>query len=192
MPSALLSTSTHAARQDAHSVLCPEESHWWASLATATHLPDTVPFPQQHKMTGLSPYWPSTEASTEQAGGPLQEPERGWCNSPGGRGRLTPLRFLRSVPVAARYASGGIAPYTTDTPTPAFSHTFPPCTSNPPGLRIRSRNPPEHCQFQTRPADGCQHHMHRSPTGKAAFLRTICPIRLNQCLINLSGFEGLR
>ena len=38
-----------------------------------------------------------------------------------------PFVFTRLVPVAARYASGGIVPYTTETPTPAFSHTLPPC-----------------------------------------------------------------
>ena len=38
-------------------------------------------------------------------------------------------------PVAARYASGGIWPYTTDTFTPAFSNTSPPC-------RTREMPPP--------------------------------------------------
>lgn len=32
-----------------------------------------------------------------------------------------------AAPRAARYASGGMVPYTTDTPTPAFSHTAPSC-----------------------------------------------------------------
>ena len=43
---------------------------------------------------------------------------------------LTPLvvgLLLWLFPLAALYASGGMVPYTTDTPTPAFSHTFPPC-----------------------------------------------------------------
>lgn len=33
-----------------------------------------------------------------------------------------------AVPVAALYASGGMLPYTTETFTPAFSYTLPPCS----------------------------------------------------------------
>mmetsp|Transcript_2958 Transcript_2958/g.4981 ORF Transcript_2958/g.4981 Transcript_2958/m.4981 type:complete len:207 (+) Transcript_2958:1093-1713(+) len=57
--------------------------------------------------------------------------------------------FFASVPpVAARYASGGILPYTTDTLMPAFSNTLPPCKTRlmpppPPGrVHASSRNSP--------------------------------------------------
>ena len=36
--------------------------------------------------------------------------------------------LLWLFPLAALYASGGMVPYTTETPTPAFSHTLPPCS----------------------------------------------------------------
>mmetsp|Transcript_15462 Transcript_15462/g.38619 ORF Transcript_15462/g.38619 Transcript_15462/m.38619 type:complete len:226 (-) Transcript_15462:32-709(-) len=47
-----------------------------------------------------------------------------------------------SEPVAARYASGGMLPYTTDTFTPAFSHTLPPSSTRvmppPPPGRVQA------------------------------------------------------
>lgn len=46
------------------------------------------------------------------------------------------------VPAAARYASGGMEPYTTDTLTPAFSHTLPSVSTRvmppPPSARVQA------------------------------------------------------
>ena len=49
--------------------------------------------------------------------------------------RSAPLPFGCAVPVAARYASAGMLPYTTETLTPAFSQILPPCKEGTKGVR---------------------------------------------------------